>query len=412
MNVYFWIIIFALLLNYLLDTVSNILNLRALKNEPPVGLEEIYQPDDYRKSQAYTRARTRFGFFVGSADLIILLVFWFTGGFNILDTIVRSWGFGFIFNGLLYTGIIVIGYELITLPFGIYSTFVIEEKFGFNKTTPRLFTTDRLKSFVIMLLLGGPLMAGILALFEYAGNLAWPYCWLVSIIYMVVMQFVAPVWIMPLFNKFTPMESGELMDAIQDYSRSAGYETSRVFVMDGSKRSTKSNAFFTGYGRTKRIALFDTLITNHTVPELVAIIAHEIGHYKKKHIIQGMVISLAHMGLIFYLLSVFLGSPGLYRAFYVEQASIYTGLMFAGMLLVPLETLLSIGMNVLSRKNEYQADRFAAETVDEPSSITGALKKLSTDNLSNLTPHPLYVYINYSHPTLLQRIQAVNRIKN
>jgi len=412
MNIFSYIIIFALLLNYLLDTVAHILNLRALKDEPPPGLAGIYEPEGYRKSQAYTRSRTRFGFVTGSLDLILLLAFWFTGGFNLLDQLVRSWGFGVIPNGLLYTGIIVIAYEVITIPFSIYSTFVIEERFGFNRTTPHVFITDMLKALLITVLLGGLLLAGILALFEYAGNLAWLYCWIIAVIYMVVMQFIAPVWIMPLFNKFILMESGELRDAIQDYARSAGYETSRVFVMDGSKRSTKSNAFFTGYGRTKRIALFDTLIDKHTIPELVAIIAHEVGHYRKRHIIQGMVISIVHMGLIFYLLSVFLGSPGLYRAFYMEQVSVYTGMLFAGMLLVPVETLLSIGLNVLSRKNEYQADRFAAETVGEPSSIIEALKKLSADNLSNLTPHPFYVFLNYSHPPLLQRVESINTIKN
>jgi len=407
MNVFSYIIIFALLLNFVLNTIAHVLNLRALKDEPPSELAGIYEPEEYKKSQQYTRSRTRFGFVTGSVDLILLFAFWFSGGFNLLDQLVRSWGFGVIPNGLFYTGIIVFAYEVITIPFSIYSTFVIEESFGFNRTTPRVFVTDMLKALAITVMLGGPLLAGILALFEYAGNLAWLYCWSVSIIYMVIMQFIAPIWIMPLFNKFTPMESGELKEAIQEYASSAGYKTSQIFVMDGSKRSTKSNAFFTGYGRTRRIALFDTIINKHTVAELVAIIAHEVGHYKKKHIIQGMVLGIAQMGLIFYLLSVFLGSPGLYEAFYMEQTSIYTGLIFAGMLLVPLEMLLSIGLNMLSRKNEYQADRFAAETIDEPSSFVEALKKLSADNLSNLTPHPFYVFLNYSHPPLVQRIDAI-----
>jgi STE24 endopeptidase len=409
MNIFSYIIIFALLLNFLLDTVAHLLNLRALKDEPPSELAGIYEPEEYRKSQEYTRSRTRFGFVTSSLDLVLLLAFWFTGGFNLLDQLVRSWGFGAIPNGLLYTGIIVIAYEVITIPFSIYSTFVIEESFGFNKTTPRVFITDRLKALAIIVLLGGLLLAGILALFEYAGNFAWLYCWLIATVYMIIMQFVAPIWIMPLFNKFTPMESGELKEAIQNYARSAGYETSQIFVMDGSKRSTKSNAFFTGYGRTRRIALFDTLIDKHTISELVAIIAHEVGHYKKKHIIQGMALSIAHMGLIFYLLSVLLSNSGLYEAFYMEQSSIYTGLLFSGMLLIPVEMLLSVGLNILSRRNEYQADRFAANTIDEPSSIIKALKKLSADNLSNLTPHPFYVFLNYSHPPLVQRIEAIEK---
>jgi STE24 endopeptidase len=223
------------------------------------------------------------------------------------------------------------------------------------------------------------------------------------------MQFIFPTWIMPLFNKFTPMESGELKEAILKYARSVNFPIKNVFVMDGSKRSSKSNAFFTGFGRNKRIALFDTLIEKHTVPELVAVLGHEIGHYKRKHILQGMVISILHTGVLLFLLSVFLNSAGLYGAFYMEQHSVYAGLLFFGLLYTPIELLLSIVMQMVSRRNEYQADHFAAETIDEPESMVDALKKLSASNLSNLTPHPFYVFLNYSHPPLLQRIQAIQR---
>jgi len=216
---------------------------------------------------------------------------------------------------------------------------------------------------------------------------------------------------MPLFNKFTPMEPGELKNAIQGYARSVGYELKGIFVVDGSKRSTKANAFFTGFGRTRRIALFDTLISKHNIPELVAVLAHEVGHYKKKHVLQGIVIGIAHAGLLFFLLSVLLGSPGLYRAFYMEQSSVYAGLLFFSLLYTPVEMVLSIALNILSRRNEYEADRFAAETVDESTSLVEALKKLNTDNLSNLTPHPFYVFLNYSHPPLLKRVQAIQRYK-
>ena len=207
------------------------------------------------------------------------------------------------------------------------------------------------------------------------------------------------------------MEPGELKDAIQDYARSVGYKVGNISVMDGSKRSTKTNAFFTGFGRTKRIALFDTLISKHTNQELVAVLAHEIGHYKKKHVLQGMVIGIAHTGLIFFLLSVLLGSPALYQAFYMEQSSVYAGLLFFGLLYTPVEMILSVALQILSRRNEYEADRFAAQTVAKPSSMVDALKKLSAENLSNLTPHPFYVFLNYSHPTLLQRIQAIQQYK-
>ncbi|MFC2018661.1 M48 family metallopeptidase [Chloroflexota bacterium] len=404
----------ALLLRFLLDNIADALNLKALKKEIPAALAGIYKPDEYRKSQEYTRSLTRFGFITSSFGLLIVPLFWFMGGFNFLDQTVRLWGFGPIANGLCYIGIIMIAYELLTLPFSIYVTFVIEERFGFNRTTPRVFITDKLKALVLTILLGGSVLAAILALFEYAGSYAWLYCWLTVTIFSIVVQFVAPIWIMPLFNKFTPMEPGELKDAIQSYARSTGYtgyEVRNISVMDGSKRSSKANAFFTGFGRTKRIALFDTLISKHTTQELISILAHEIGHYKKKHVVWGLLISIAHTGLMFYLLSVLLGSSGLYQAFYMDHTSIYAGFLFFGLLYTPVETILSVALHMFSRRNEYEADRFATQTTGEPESLVRALKRLHADNLSNLTPHPFYVFLNYSHPTLLQRVQAMQRYK-
>ncbi len=409
MNIFSFIIVIALLFEFLLSTVADALNLRALKREVPPELAGIYEEERYGKSQEYTRTRTRFGFITGTFGLAVVLVFWFSGGFNFLDQIVRSWGLGSIVNGLLYTGILIFAYTLLTLPFSVYSTFVIEERFDFNRTRPRTFVMDRLKGLLLGVLIGGPVLAGILALFEYAGGYAWLYGWLAVTVFTLVMQFIAPVWIMPLFNKFTPMEPGELRTAIYDYARSVGYQVGNIMVMDGSKRSSRSNAFFTGFGRTRRIALFDTLIDKQTVPELVAVLAHEIGHVKNKHIIQGMVISILHSGLVFYLLSVLLTSPGLYQAFYMEQESLYTGFIFFGLLYTPVEMALSLGLNILSRRNEFTADRFAAGTIEEPSSMIDALKGLSVENLSNLTPHPFYVFLNYSHPPLLQRIRAIEQ---
>ena len=411
MNIYSYIIMIALLLQFLLDNIADALNLKALRHEIPPALAGVYKPDEYQKSQEYTRSCTHFGFITSSFSLLIILLFWFTGGFNFLDQIVRSWDFGPIASGLCYIGILMIAYELLTLPFSVYATFVIEERFGFNRTTPRVFIKDMLKGLALTLLLGGPLLAGILALFEYAGNYAWLYCWVAVTIFNMVIQFIAPIWIMPLFNKFTPMEPGELKDAIQSYARSTGYEVRNISVMDGSKRSTKANAFFTGFGRTKRIALFDTLISKHTIPELIAVLAHEIGHYKKKHVLWGILISIAYTGLIFYLLSVLLGSSGLYQAFYMDHTSIYAGLLFFGLLYTPVEMVLSVALHMFSRRNEYEADRFATLTTGEPENLVEALKKLHSDNLSNLTPHPFYVFLNYSHPTLLQRIKAIERYK-
>jgi STE24 endopeptidase len=410
MNIFAIIIILALLLEFSLEIASNLLNLKALKTELPPVLQGIYPPGDYRKSQEYLRVTTRFGMLGSIFTLLLLLAFWFSGGFNWFDQVVRAWNFIPLVNGLLYIGILLLAYNLLKLPFSIYGTFVIEERFGFNRTTPSTFFLDEVKGFVLALLLGGPLLAGILALFQYVGVYAWLFCWAAVTIFSLAVQYLAPTWIMPLFNKFMPMEPGELKEAILSYARSVNFPIKNVYVMDGSKRSSKSNAFFTGFGRNKRIALFDTLIAQHTVPELVAVLAHEVGHYKKKHIFQGTIIGILHTGVLFFLLSVFLDSQGLYQAFYMKQASIYAGLLFFGLLYTPLEMVLSIVMQIVSRKNEYTADRFAVETIDEPHNLIGALKKLSAKNLSNLTPHPFYVFLNYSHPPLMQRIQAIEHI--
>ena len=409
MNPFFFIILFALLIEHAVGVVANLLNLKSLRSEPPSSLEGVYKPEEYRKAQEYIRTNTRFDFITGTFSLLVLLFFWFAGGFNYLDQVVRSWGSDPILNGLLYIGILMLGYSLLTLPFSIYHTFVIEERFGFNRTTPRTFLLDRIKGLGLTALLGAALLSGILALFGNVGYLAWVYCWLAVTAFSLIMQYVAPTWIMPLFNKFTPLEPGELKEAILNYARSVGFPITNVFVIDGSRRSSKSNAFFTGFGRNKRIALFDTLIKKHTVSELVAVLAHEIGHHKKKHILQGTIINILHTGVLFFVLSIFLGSPGLYDAFYMEQQSIYSGIVFFGLLYTPLEMVLSVMMHALSRKNEYEADRFAAQTIQHPQHLVQALKKLHAGNLSNLMPHPFYVFLNYSHPPLLQRMRAILR---
>jgi STE24 endopeptidase len=412
MNAFAIIILIALVTEFALELVGNLLNLRALKLEPPSALEGIYKAEDYRKSQEYIRVTTRFGLVGSGLTLSLLLAFWFSGGFNWLDQVVRAWSFGPLVSGLLYIGMLLLAYSLLTLPFSIYGTFAIEERFGFNKITPRTFFLDRVRGLGLILLLGGPLLAGILALFRYAGPYAWLYGWATVVLFSLAMQFIAPTWIMPLFNKFTPLETGELKEAILRYARSANFPINNVFVMDGSKRSSKSNAFFTGFGRSKRVALFDTLIAQHTSPEMVAVLAHEVGHYKKKHVLQGTIIGILHTGVIFFLLSLVLGSPDLYQAFYMRQEAIYAGLLFFGLLYTPIDLVLSVVMQVFSRKNEYEADRFAADTIDDPRALINALKKLSATNLSNLTPHPFYVFLSYSHPPLLQRVQAIHGIRH
>ena len=407
MNPFFLIILIALFAEYAIGVIANLLNLRSLKPELPPALKDVYKAEDHRKSQEYVRAPTRFDFITGTFRLVVLLSFWFGGGFNYLDQAVRAWGFVPILNGLFYIGILVLGFSLLMLPLAVYRTFVTEERFGFNRTTPRTFLVDRIKGLGLAALLGGALLGGILALLEYASYYAWVYCWVIFTGFSLILQYVAPTWIMPLFNKFTPLEPGQLKEAILNYARSVDFPVKNVFVVDGSKRSSKSNAFFTGFGRNRRIALFDTLIERHAVPELIAVLAHEIGHHKKKHILQGTVISALHAGLLFFVLSIFLGSPGLYEAFYMEQQSVYSGILFFGLLYTPMEMALSVILHALSRKNEYEADRFAAETIEHPGYLIEALKKLHAGNLSNLMPHPLYVFLNYSHPPLLQRLRAI-----
>lgn len=408
MNVFFVVILAAVIVEFAVDVVSNLLNLAALKPDAPEGLQDVYEPDEYRRSQEYTRVTTRFGLVTSTFKLALFLAFWLLGGFNALDLWVRDLDVHVVVEGLVYLGVLFAAYSVVTLPFGVYATFVIEERFGFNKTTWPTFIADRLKGLVLLVVLGGPLLAALLAFFEYTGSLAWLYAWGAVTLFILAMQFIVPTWIMPLFNKFAPLEEGELRRAIVDYARSVDFTIDNILVMDGSKRSSKANAFFTGFGKSKRIALFDTLIENQTVPQLVAVLAHEIGHYKMKHILQGMVLSIAQMGIILFLLSVFLESGGLYDAFFMDASSVYTGLVFFGLLYTPIEMVLSVAMQAISRRHEYEGDRFAVETVSEPGRLIDALKKLSAENLSNLAPHPFYVVLNYTHPPLQQRVQAID----
>jgi STE24 endopeptidase len=407
MNIYAIIILITIIFSFILDLISNLLNLKALDPKLPEDFQDVFDTEKYSKSQEYTKVNTRFGFITSTFSLLVTLVFWFAGGFDYLDGIVRTWNLPFIWTGLLFIAILMFVKSFISLPFSIYHTFVIEEKFGFNKTTAKIFILDIVKGLGLGILLGGPLLAGLLAFFQYTGSYAWLYAWSATTIFALFVQFIAPTWIMPLFNKFTPLEEGELRQTIFDYAKKVNFSLDNLFVMDGSKRSSKSNAFFTGFGKHKRIALFDTLIEKHTIKELLLVLAHEIGHYKKKHIIKSMIISILHMGIMFYLLSIFLNHKGLFDAFYMQEMSIYAGLIFFGLLYSPVEMILSVFMQIFSRKNEYEADQYAADTTKDSQSMINALKKLSADNLSNLTPHPFFVFLNYSHPPVLHRINSL-----
>jgi STE24 endopeptidase len=410
MNPYAIIILAALLTDYALNLVADVLNLRAIRTDVPEEFRGVYEPDTYRKSQEYLRVTTRFGFIETSAALALLLVFWFAGGFNGMDRLVRGWQLGSIWTGLAYIGLLALLRALFALPFNAYGTFVIERRFGFNRTSSATFAADLLKGLALAVLLGGPLLAGVLAFIEFAGPHAWLYCWGATTAFALGIQFVAPIWIMPLFNRFSPLPEGELRRAILAYTTGAAFPVGSLFVIDGSRRSTHSNAFVAGFGRYRRIALYDTLIAQHTVPELVAIVAHEVGHWKKRHIVTGLVLGIAHTGAMFFLLSLFLRSPGLFAAFGMEHQSAYAALLFFSLLYTPIELVLSVLLHRLSRHHEFAADRFAAASTGKPEALADALKKLSVHNLSNLTPQPLTVWLHYSHPPVLARLRALAEV--
>ena len=402
-----FIILATLIGSYLIDGLADLLNIRSLNKPIPDGFTDFYDSEKYAESQNYLKATTSFGFITSSINLILLLLFWFSGGFQYVDGFVRSFHLHSILSGLAYIGILLSLKLLIALPFNIYSTFVIEEKFGFNKTTPKLFIIDLLKSIIISSVLGAILLSVILGFLEFSGRYAWVLCWISGIVFLIVVQYIVPVFILPLFNTFLPLENGPLKEAITTYAGSINFSISNIFVMNGSKRSSKSNAFFTGFGRNKRIVLFDTLIKEQTKDELVAILAHEMGHFKKKHIIKRMVLGIFQMGFIFYLLSIVISHDSLFHAFFMKEGSIYAGLIFFGMLYSPIDLFISMFLQISSRRDEYEADRFAKETLNDGRPLISALKKLSVHNLSNLTPHPFYVFLNYSHPALCERIDAL-----
>jgi STE24 endopeptidase len=407
MNFIAIIILVAIGVDFILNLLADGLNLKQLQSELPQTFQGVYDADRYRKSQQYLKVNTQFGWVTSAFSLSLILVFWFAKGFPLLDQWVRSFELGPVLTGLVYMGILLLSKAILSLPFGLYATFVIEERFGFNTTTWKIYVMDLIKGLALALLLGTPLLAAILMFFQYAGANAWWYCWIGITLYMLGVQYIAPTWIMPLFNKFTPLEDGELKSAILSYANSIDFPLENVYQMDGSRRSTKSNAFFTGFGKHKRIILFDTLIKQHSVKELVAVLAHEMGHYKKKHIHQSLILGILQTGLMLFLLSHFITYEGLFEAFYMPQQSVYAGMIFFAMLYAPIDFFVTIFLQILSRKNEIAADQFAAETTKDPRSMVAALKKLTVHNLSNLTPHPFYVFLNYSHPPVLKRIQML-----
>ena len=405
----FYIIIAIILFDFILERILDYLNSTYWSNELPKELEGIYEADKYKKSLEYEKTTTRFSLITSTFSLILMLVMLFFGGFAWLDNLVREYTQNPILMALMFFGILGFVADILTTPFSIYSTFVIEEKFGFNKTTPKTFILDKLKGWLLAAILGGGLLALIVWIYNSTGEWFWVIAWGAIGGFTIFMTMFYSNIIVPIFNKQEPLEDGSLRTAIEAFSQKVAFKLKNIFVMDGSKRSTKANAYFSGLGAKKRIILFDTLIKDHTDNELVGILAHEIGHYKKKHTLTGTIISLLQTGLMLYILSLFIGNPVLSQALGAEQGSFHLGILAFGLLYSPLSLILGIIMNMVSRKNEFAADRFAGENFN-PISLQEALKKLSVNHLSNLHPHPAYVFFHYSHPPLLQRLKALEKI--
>jgi STE24 endopeptidase len=403
----FSIIIAILIINFIIDKILDTLNAKHYNDDLPQELQDIYDDEEYKKSQLYKATNHKFLNFTSLFSLVLTLGFFYFDGFEFVDNIARNYSDNNIVIALIFFGIIMFVSDIITTPFAYYKTFVIEEKFGFNKTTVKTFVLDKIKGWLMLAIIGGGILALIVWFYEFTGNTFWLYAWALVTVFSVFMNMFYSRLIVPLFNKQTPLEEGDLRNKISEYAKSVGFKLDKIFVIDGSKRSTKANAYFSGFGSEKRVTLYDTLIKDLDNEEIVAVLAHEVGHYKRKHIVFNLVASIALTGLTLYLLSIFVSNPLLSNALGVEIPSFHIGLIAFGLLYSPISEITGLIMNYMSRKFEYQADNYAKSTYTGAHLIT-SLKKLSKNSLSNLTPHKAYVFMHYSHPTLLERIKNLS----
>ncbi len=410
-NLFFYIILAILIMDYILERFLEYLNTKAWKPELPKALKSIYDAERYRQSQIYYKANLTLGIFSSTFSFLLILFMLFFGGFAWVDGIARSFGASEIIVALVFFGLLGFVFDLLMTPFTIYDTFVIEEKFGFNKTTVKTFISDKIKGWVLTAIIGGGLLAVVIWFYQLTGKLFWIWAWGIFAFFTIFLTMFYSSLIVPLFNKQTPLEDGELKDAIRDLCRKANFILDNVYVINGSKRSTKGNAYFSGLGRKKRIVLYDTLINDLQTKEIVAVLAHEIGHYKKKHTLTGLILSIIQTGLILYLFSLFVDNPQLSAALGAKKPSFHLGLVAFAMIFSPVSTLLGLGSASLSRKHEFEADHFAGK-YSSAEKLGSALIKLSVKNLSNLTPHPVYVFFHYSHPPLLERLKALGVISS
>lgn len=410
-NIFFCIILFIVILNFIWSQVLASLNRKRMNPDIPAELKGIYDEKEYAKQQAYQKTNSRFGLITGSFSFLLILFVLFSGLLGWLDIAVREYTTHFLLLPLSFFAIILIVNELLDFPFNWYDTFVIEGRFGFNKSSKKIFLVDTLKNILLIIVIGGILLTGILYIYEYTGAYFWLFAWLLVSGFSLIISFFYSEWIVPIFNKQEPLEAGELRDAIETFSHKAGFELKNIYVIDGSKRSSKANAYFTGFGKKKRIVLFDTLLKDLTTEEIVAVLAHEIGHYKKKHVLLSLFMSIISTGITFFVLSFFLDNAMLAKALGGNEASFHLGLVGFSFLFTPISELTGVLLNLISRKNEYEADNYAAGYGLGPALISG-LKKLSVKSLSNLNPHPWIVFWHYSHPTLLQRIRKISTISD
>ena len=398
----FYIIIAIVIIDFVIDKILDALNAKHFNDPIPEELEDVYDTEEYEKSQRYKKERFRFGLISSTFSVLLTLGFIIFDGFAFVDQIARDVSDNAILQALVFFGIIMLGSDIIMTPFSWYSTFVIEEKFGFNKTTKKTFFLDKLKGLAMTAIVGGGILALIVWFYQFAGDDFWWYAWILVAVFSVFMNMFYAKLIVPIFNKQSPLEDGSLRSKIEKYAASVGFKLDNIFVIDGSKRSTKANAYFSGFGREKRITLYDTLINDLEEEEIVAVLAHEVGHYKKNHIIVNLIASVLTTGFTLWLLSLFVGNPILSQALGVSEPSFHIGLVAFGILYSPISEITGLIMNYISRKFEYQADNYAKETY-EGDSLISSLKKLSKNTLSNLTPHKAYIFVHYSHPSLLQR---------
>ena len=404
----FYILISILIINFIFDKILDFLNAKHFGDVLPKEVADVYDETEYIKSQNYKKVNFRFSTLTSIFSILLTLLFFIFDGFKIVDDFARIYSENNIVIALIFFGVIMLGSDVLTTPFSYYKTFVIEEKFGFNKSTKKLFWIDKLKGWLMTIIVGGLILSLIVWFYGFAGNQFWIYAWALVAVFTLFMNLFYSTLIVPLFNKQTPLKDGDLKTAIKKFADKVGFKLDKIFVIDGSKRSTKANAYFSGFGETKRIVLFDTLINDLTTEEIVAVLAHEVGHYKRKHTIFNLVASILLTGLTFYILSLFIDNALLSQALGVNQPSFHIGLIAFGILYSPISEITGLIMNFISRKFEYQADDFAKEHFGAKHLIS-SLKKLSKNSLTNLTPHRYYVFMHYSHPTLKERILNLNK---